>query len=180
MTFFRFLMPAVIFFSTAVFAQDHMSHDPAKIYVGGGFSYIKHEEKVHKLDFASVDGKFGIHGNKFYSAEIRIGFGIKNDTVNHDKMDKKFELSNYAGVFFIGEYPVTEKISPYGILGATTAKVKLVGDGGSSVYDQDFSYGVGVKYKLNRHIVGAVEYISYISHSDFDLNAVTLSANYVF
>lgn len=150
-------------------------------YVGGLASHY-----VFDVDGASEDLNptgLTLRGGYFltdnFAVEGRLGTGLNDDNVSGTNVD--LELDQLMGVYAAGYLPVNNVFSFYGLLGFSYAEATLSNRFASASDDDDgFSYGAGVQFKFTPQIAGQLEYVSYLSKSDYDLNAASLGLSYHF
>lgn len=67
------------------------------------------------------------------------------------------------------------------MLGITRAEGTAKVSGHSNSDDEtDLSYGIGIDFNVSNHIYIGLEYMSYLSKSDFDLNSIALGVTKYF
>lgn len=115
----------------------------------------------------------------FIAVEGRLGTGLNDDNISGTNVD--VELDQLMGVYATGYLPVNDVFSFYGLLGFTYAEAKISNHFASASDDDDgFSYGAGVQFDFTPQIAGQLEYVSYLSKSDYDLNAASIGLSYNF
>lgn len=115
----------------------------------------------------------------FIAVEGRLGTGLSDDTISGTNVD--VELDQLVGVYATGYLPVNDVFSFYGLLGFTYAEATASNRFASASDDDDgFSYGAGVQLNFTPQISGQLEYVSYLSKSDYDLSAGSVGITYHF
>lgn len=115
----------------------------------------------------------------FIAVEGRLGTGVDEDSISGSSAD--VELDQLMGVYAVGHLPVNNALSFYGLLGLSYAEATVSNRFVSASDDDDgFSYGAGVQVNFTPQLSGQLEYVSYLSKSDYDLNAASLGLSYNF
>ena len=115
----------------------------------------------------------------YIAVEGRLGTGVNDDSIGNSGVD--LELDHLFGVYAVGHIPVNEVFSFYGLLGFSYAEATVSSRWASASDDDDgFSYGAGVQVNFTPQISGQLEYVSYLSKSDYDLNAASIGLSYNF
>jgi len=140
---------------------------------GGNFTLV--EASVEGFDSdASLNAIYGRLGTSFgeiFSAELRLGTGISEDTV--DSVDQK--LKEFYGVYLRGGIPLGEKFYPYAIIGWTEGKVDFSGNGiNESETESDVSFGAGVDFSFTETLKLNLEYISYVDKDIAELTGFSV------
>ncbi|WP_201265495.1 porin family protein [Mariprofundus sp. EBB-1] len=157
-------------------------------YAGVGLGVFGLEAKDSSVNFNQKNtvfggyAKFGVDANDYIGAELRVGTTSKGDQ------------SYPAGAIFAGsvagtidqkadyffsylaklQYPVSQDFRAYAMLGATTAKHKVImppalGTSGSNT-KTGFSYGVGGDFTINDQLSVGGEWMQYWSNVTVDVN----------
>lgn len=114
-----------------------------------------------------------------FAVETRLGTGLNDDTISGTDVD--IELDQLFGVYAVGHLPVNDAFSFYGLIGFSYAEATLSNRFASISDDDDgFSYGAGVEVNFTPQVSGQLEYVSYLSKSDYDLNAASIGLSYNF
>lgn len=101
----------------------------------------------------TVNAKFGAQLTKHLQAEIRGGLGSKDATVEALGVKVDLKLEHFYGAYIKAGVPDLESFFPYILLGYT--EIELEGSSGGvsvSESDNDFSYGVGIDFKLSDRV----------------------------
>jgi len=107
--------------------------------------------------------KFGYDYNDYIGIEARVAKGLTSgDELKH----------NYSyGVYLKPQYPISEQVKVYGLLGYATSKMtyefeeKEVGISNNYTKQSQFSYGVGVDYKFDKDWSVSLDAVKYIDKS---------------
>ncbi|WP_237673540.1 porin family protein [Vreelandella profundi] len=114
-----------------------------------------------------------------FAVEGRLGTGLADDNISGTNVD--VELDQLMGVYVAGFLPVNDVFSFYGLLGFSYAEATLSNRFASISDDDDgFSYGAGVEFDFTQQISGQLEYVSYLSKSEYDLSAASIGLSYNF
>ncbi|MGO1535017.1 MAG: porin family protein [Halomonas sp.] len=115
----------------------------------------------------------------YVAVEGRLGTGLSDDNISGTNAD--VELDQLMGVYALGQLPVNDVFSLYGLLGFSYAEATVSAPGVSVSDDDDgFSYGVGAQVNFTPQVVGQLEYVSYLDKSDYELNAASIGLSYNF
>lgn len=128
-------------------------------------------------------GRLGKNINKNFSFEGRLGFSTDTSkTYPYPNWDKSLEMDKLFGVYGVGHSKISESISAYGLIGYTRvdATVSVYGSGTKSVDDYDLSFGLGIDMAVGHYWSLNIEYIQYLSNSEFDINATAIGVTYYF
>ena len=128
-------------------------------------------------------GRLGKNINKNFSFEGRLGLSTDtSETYPYPNWDKSLGVDKLFGVYGVGHSNISESISVYGLIGYTRvdATVSVYGSGTESVDDYDLSFGLGLDMAIGGYWTINIEYIQYLSNSEFDINATAIGATYYF
>ena len=142
-------------------------------YVGGNLALLDYSEDITSDDASlhALVGRFGIFINRNLAGEVRFGVGLGHDTISGVDL----ELDYMVGGYLRGVFPINKSIAPYIIGGITHGELTTSFAGGSyELSDRDFSFGAGVDLSLLQGIGLNFEYMSYISTSGVDIDALTV------
>ncbi len=116
-------------------------------YVGFGVSYGKLNTHFYEGKSTDLTLKAGYDFSPYFGLEVRASTGIHEfDELSHE----------YSYGFYIKpQYPITEELNIYALLGYGRSKL-ILEDAAESILNnytvQDgFSYGVGIEYQLDPH-----------------------------
>jgi outer membrane immunogenic protein len=136
----------------------------AENYYGGNISFLDYsEEGIDDASLTAIVGRLGTTFNENFSGEMRLGFGVGDDTVDVSGVGVDVELDNMFGAYVRGGIPVTESFSPYAIAGFTRSKLtaSVSGFGSESESESDVSFGVGADVNVSQNIIINLEYMNY-------------------
>ena len=156
--------------SNAAFAG---STSAGTVYIGGQATTITvDEDNLSEFEPTAAVGRAGFYISDNVAIEGRYGFGLSDDTVSGGISG---ELDNFVGGYVSGHLPLADRLSLYGVVGYTNAKVTLKSGGLElSASDSGLSYGAGVNFFLLGNLGLNAEYMQYLSESGYDLSAVSL------
>ena len=155
-------------------------------YVGGQYALVTYEESgFGDLEPTALVGRFGHYLNDNFAIEGRLGFGLGDDSTNAFGVDVTLEIDTLFGVYGVGQFNFTEKAAVYGVVGFTRGEVTASANAFGvpvSVSDSetDLSFGVGFNFAIAKNVDLNLEYMSYLSKSNFDVSAIGLGATYRF
>jgi outer membrane immunogenic protein len=156
--------------------------DTGNGYVGAQYAMFTYSESgIPDYDLTGLIVRGGYFFNKNFSLEGRLGFGIGDDTQNVFGFDATLELDNMYGIYGVGHLPVSQRVDLYGVIGYSNgeATVTVTGFPGSVSDDEsDLSLGIGADFLVTDKVSLNIEYMSYITKSEFDLDALSLGVNF--
>ncbi len=145
---------------------------------GGGFNTSYSENgslgglKLSKTTWGSFL-KAGLDNQRYYfGMEVRAGLtgSVSNNfprlTIgNQLPFNLKVQTTNFISYFAKLQYPVTQKIRLYGLLGGTAGRFKVESTGGVTgsvvTWKSAFSYGAGAEYKFRSQGSIGIEWVQY-------------------
>ncbi|WP_152206444.1 porin family protein [Marinobacter changyiensis] len=156
---------------------------PDTSYAGLQYAHSMYEDDSgFETEPGAVVGRIGHFLNEFVAIELRAGFGISDGDIELDGSDTgaDSEIDALYGIYFAGHVPITGRFSVYGLLGYSggEATVDYGPSGSESENDSDFSFGAGVELGITPAVSGTLEYVSYFSESDYDIEALSVGLNY--
>ena len=112
-----------------------------------GFPPTKFDSSINSLNV-----RLGKSYTENFSAEVRLGLGLGDDTVEIDGMENgdHLEMREMYGVYARGGMQLEDRFYPYVIVGYSQAKLEASGVGFD--IDGDFggvSYGLGMDVGIN-------------------------------
>lgn len=151
-------------------------------YAGIQYAAVTYsEDGFADVNPAAVVGKYGYYFNDFIAVEGRLGFGISDDSINISGIPVTLKIDSLVGMYAIASLPLSNAASVYGLLGFTRAELTAsalgLSVGGS---ETDFSYGAGAEFSFGNNTSASIEYMSYLTESDFDVNAISIGINFAF
>lgn len=152
-------------------------------YFGVNITRGEYSEDGISEDFnpVAVIGKLGYCVHKNFAVEGRLGIGLMDDDKDINGYDVSLELDSLIGVYGKGFLDVNEKIQIYGLIGLTRAEGTVEASGYSeSDDDTGLSFGIGIDFDLSNKTYIGLEYMSYLSKSDFDLSAIAIGVTKYF
>lgn len=177
----------------------------AENYVGLSYADTQYSEKgLPNFDLGAAVGRFGSKANDYVAVELRVGVGVSEDTVekrvgyNGFSVDAEFELEldKFYGLYLKGGVPVSYSLYPYVVVGFSDvtldATFETVIDAPfdgynnhkvsetDSLSENDFSYGVGVDFKLTDRMSLNAEYIKLYEKDDIEISSMSIGLGYSF
>jgi len=123
----------------------------------------------------------GYYFNNYFSVEGRIGFSVGDDTQNVFGVPVTVEQDNMFGACALGHVPLRDRFQLYGLVGLTQGELTASAFGTSiNEDDSDLSFGVGAKFDMTPSMSLGIEYASYITESDYDVDGLGGSLNFLF
>ena len=168
--------------SLAVAAADNTG----TTYAGVQYAITSYNEAgFDELNPTALIGRFGKNINDGFALEGRLGFGLQDDNLNYLGVDVSLELDNLFGVYGVGHVNLSESSSLYGLIGVTQAELSVTASAfgfsaSKSESDSGLSLGVGANIGISNNAALNVEYMQYLSKSDYDLNAISFGVVFKF
>ena len=153
-------------------------------YASAGFGFHEYEESAPTMPVQTFDSSLtsvyvraGKHYTENFSAEVRLGVGLGDDTFEFDGLDTGLKLSirEFYGAYIRGGVQVAERFYPYAVVGYTQATFEL-GDDSFSVHE-DFggvSYGAGVDIGVKQDLSANIEYMHYFDTVGIELTGFSV------
>lgn len=140
-------------------------------YYGLGVTQHSIDDSGSDVEVMTFDGRLGTYFNENFSGEVRLGFGIKDDSY----LGADVEMKNFYGAYLRAGIPVTDGFYPYAIAGYTKAKIE-VSDLGFSASDSesDVSYGFGADFAVSDDVDITVEYMKYLDKDGAEIDGIGL------
>ncbi|MAM70951.1 MAG: hypothetical protein CMP91_07425 [Gammaproteobacteria bacterium] len=161
-------------FSTPAFGQ---------YYFGGEVGFLEYSEDGFSQEpsLTALAGVLGMDFNENFSGEIRVGFGIGDDTITAGGISADIELDNYFGAYLKGGIPVSEQFFPYVTIGYTRGELSASAFGLSiSESESDVSFGIGFDYDFTSSISGSVEYMNYLDKDGAEISGFSIGITRAF
>ncbi|WP_405226019.1 outer membrane beta-barrel protein [Lentisalinibacter sediminis] len=134
----------------------------AQWVAGGGYVNLSDEEDGLEVDLGAIYGSIGYliegEGNFSFLPELRLGFGIADDTV----LGVDVEVDNFLALSVRGQY--TFESGLYLFANPSYARLEVTASaGGFSVSEDDWEFGVGggAGYKFTQQFWGELAYETY-------------------
>lgn len=155
-----------------------IAHAESAGYIGGGLALLEYSE-ADINDDASLKALFvriGSNINQNFSAEIRAGVGVGDDTVNVFGTNVDVELDNMFGVYVRGGIPLSNSVFPYAIIGYTSGKVtaSAAGYGSATESESDMSFGLGVDIPVSKYMHLNAEYMNYFDKDGAEIGGIAI------
>jgi len=154
----------------------------AGLYVGADLAQLQYQEsgfetaKPLAIGFAA--------GNRFnpnFAAEVRIGTGVSDDTINVNGVDVKASIDNYAGIYAKGILPLNYLVELYGLVGYTHGRIEAQAFGQRQITsDTDFSYGLGAAFEIAYNMSIDIEWARLFEGSTYETDAIKLGLRFSF
>ena len=158
---------ALLAVSGGVFAGD--------MYYGGNLAFIDYSEPGLDASVTALYGRIGTNWNENFSGELRVGFGIGDDTVDILGEDVDIELNNFFGAYIKGGAQVNEVFYPYAIVGFTRGEAEASVLGFSVTESEtDVSFGLGADFNVSESLTLNLEYMNYFDKDSAELSGFSL------
>lgn len=154
----------------------------AETYLGGSVAILDYSEFGIPED-ASLTALYGRLGTSFtenFSAEIRAGFGLGDDTVDVFGLPVDVELNNFFGGYLLAGFD-TGSFYPYAIVGYTRSELEASAFGTSiSETESDASFGFGADFYLSNTSSLNIEYMNYLDEDGVEIYGFGIGLSQVF
>jgi len=144
-----------------------------------GFDYMMTDfegDSGATADLDAIAARFGAYLSESVALEARLGFSASDDTV----LGTNYKLDNFVGVYARGVLPY-KTVELYGVVGLTRLDLS-VGSGINPADgdETDFSYGLGLDFKIGERLAVGMEYMMLIDSSDYELTTTNIGCKYYF
>lgn len=174
-----------VLIATAVAAVSLSAHAQQKpnFYVEAGYTFLNYEEDVWGDTYTSSPKAIrltaGAELSKNVAIEAMLGFNGGNDSVSSGGVtypSVTFKIDSMYGVYIKPKMDLAPNLELFGRLGYTNASATLSepGYGSLEASDSDFSYGVGVSYRINSKLSINADYMSYLNKRDYSAKGFTI------
>ncbi|WP_347331734.1 porin family protein [Marinimicrobium locisalis] len=145
-------------------------------YFGGNISSLDYTEDWVDASLTTAYGRLGTHFNENFSGELRVGFGIGEDSADFGGGELDVELDSLYGAYVRGGIPVSENFFPYVVVGYTRveATLSVSGFGDFSESDTDASYGIGADLNVSQNITLNAEYMNYYDSDGAEISGFAI------
>lgn len=144
----------------------------------------------HSASNTAINVKFGQFLTNYFSFEGRLLWGANEDEFNKTIT---WSVDSNIGAYLVGHLPVSNQLTIQGIAGLSRTDMTIDNPYQGKVYEHsntDFSYGIGISYRVNEKIETNLEYMSYYTDKfddgstegdfDIDVSSISLGASFRF
>jgi opacity protein-like surface antigen len=164
--------------------QNTMAEEANVMYGGAGLTWLGMEGPGSTEDNGvGLQGKIGYTFTPLLGVEGHFGLGLTDgsdtffDPVNGAR-DVDLGVDYWAGVYGRAQFPVTQSVNVYGLLGLSYVEVDFSGfDEGS---ESDLSYGLGANYQLSEQLGAYAEWVSLVNKDNIEVSGLTVGAKFRF
>ena len=172
-------------------ATETIAANEGSSYVTVQYGYGDYDEDgiTETFNPTALVGRFGYFFHPNFSVEGRLGFGLQDDTqfgssIGLSGIDARLDLDHIVGLYGTGHINLTDSISCYGVLGASsvkaTASIPSIPALTASDDESSISYGVGADFGIGKNFGLNIEYMRYLEKSSYDFDMIGLGATYSF
>lgn len=156
----------------------HAQYGNHKDYAGGGFLRSDLSFVDESFDLNALELRMGVEMQKWLHIEGRVAFGINDKAIGPIEVSIN-RLINVNAVF---GWPNNSLFRPYGVVGVTYGELDLLVPGlfGGSEGETDVSFGAGINMAVSDGLDLYIEYMNYMSTSDFDLDGIGIGLKFDF
>ncbi len=152
--------------------------DAPRFYVGfDGFLWDLDEDRGNDYDAIGVRGRAGVRLNENVALEGHLA------TAGSDRSGgERRELDSLYAAMLRADLPLGRYTSLYGLAGFAGVEVSGRNAAGQSVSGSESGVGIGLgaDYEVTRDTFISIDYVRYVSGSDFDFSGVSVGARYAF
>lgn len=149
------------------------------------YAMLTHEAYDLEANPTALIARFGSYISEDFAIEGRFGFGLQSDSVSYycgyycGYADVDVELVTMIGVYGVKHAKLNPTSSVYGMIGFTQGKMTF-SDSTDSLSDDttDLSFGVGADLGDGSNTSFTIEYVQYVSKSDFDTSAISFGMKF--
>ncbi len=175
--FVRFIATIALAGSSTAYAQE--TAYAQDLYFGGNFAFVTYDESgIGDASLNAISGRVGARFDENFSGEIRVGFGIGDDSVDVFGTNVDLSLKNFIGVYGRAGMPVTPSIFPYVVLGYTRGKAEadIEGFGSTSESESDVSFGIGADFDVDiaEDMKINIEYMNYLDKGGTEIDGFSI------
>lgn len=159
--------------------------EKSNAYFGLQYSQLEYSTSgLPDIEPTALVARIGSYSSENMAIEFRFGVGLDKGTATLSDpwlgtWDLSLDLDNLIGLYAVGHAPMGSNSSLYVLLGYTQIDATSSISNGSlsasgSDKENDMSMGIGLNLGLGEALALNVEYTSYLSKSDYDLNAFNM------
>ena len=164
--------------STVVLTGNTAQADQRIGYFGANLASIEYSEEgiSQEADLKAAYARVGLDLTTYFSSELRLGFGLGNDTVDVLGREVDVQLDKVAGAYFRAGIPASEKVYPYAIVGYTYGELtaSVTGLTRKTESESDLSYGVGIDFIIDYESIITFEYMSYLDKDGAEIKGPSI------
>ena len=173
----KFIVSLVVAGAVITSSSSSLADAGNSTYIGIQYAIGNYSEDGITEDFdpTVLVGRFGKFFNKNFALEGRLGIGLQDDTQHLSQFgfDGTVEIDTILGVNGVGNANISETSSVYGLIGFSRVEGTATALGFSnSDDDTGLSFGVGADLGISNNVSLNIEYVSYLSKSDFDFSTL--------
>jgi hypothetical protein len=173
------LVSWVVLSGNLVFASSDAESYIGVQYAAGMFS----QEGLEDINPGALVVRFGEQISDGFSLEGRVGMGVGDDGIVVGNIETVIEVDTIVGVYGVGRVDISDIGSVYGVIGFSRGEFTILDTSSSfsaTFDDGGESYGLGVDINIGGSAVLNIEYMSYLSKTDFDYSALGLGVVFKF
>lgn len=145
-------------------------------YIGGNLALLDYS--VSGFDDASLKAivaRLGTEFSDYVAGEVRLGYGIGDDSISAFGFDVNVELDYMYGAYLRAGFPAAESFYPYAVLGYTQIELTASAGGFSaSDSDSDVSFGLGADIGFSDNTLLNLEYMNYFDKDGAEISAFSI------
>lgn len=148
-------------------------------YFGASAGQFTIAESGTEAEPAYANLHYGIRYNPYVAAELRMGMGLGDDSVNVAGTAVEVELKQLLGAYLQLGIPLSENVYPYVLLGASHVKAtasvaERMGRVTASEERDSVSYGFGVALDLGDELSVRLESTRYTDKDNLEMDGLSM------
>jgi len=159
----------------------------SKAYIGANYVFATFEQDglAEEADLGALTAKFGAQINPYFSAELRAGVGVADESRTANGATATLELDYLVGGYAVFGLANQTPIYPYLVVGYTKGALTFSvtrGRGSSSFSESesDLSYGAGANFALSDSVQMNAEYMQYLDKDGAEISGVSVGVSLLF
>lgn len=175
------LLAAAVAIPAVAGAQTGGSSAQNPMYAGLDFSLLNIDSIDGLGDQATgIRGRFGYMFTPMFGAEGHLGLGLTegSDTRDGGNGDVDLGIDYWAAAYGRAQYPVTNEINIYGLLGFSWVSYDISGINTDN--EADLSYGFGADYMITNQLGVEADWIMLTDKENAETSAWSIGAKYQF
>lgn len=156
----------------------------ARPYVEVGYGGTLYELDGVKASAGIMRGVFGYEINDNLAVEGMHGFGVRAGNLETDRYlfrDVKIKTEHLLGIYLAPKMKFSDNFEGFARIGAAHIKAKLETPFGDERDNQSgFSFGLGLRYRINNLLSVGTDYMSYYRKSGEKVHGLNLNVGFRF
>lgn len=168
------IIPVAVTLTLSVFCSAALAEErpQATPYFGASYGYLDADfGTVKNADADLLLLRLGAEINELLAAEVRLGAGLIEDSVQGAKV----KVSQQRAAYVLLNLPLNERFTPYLLGGYSYSELKISGGPNNGTHGEDsFAYGAGVNFNFDEVSSVNVEAMSLLDTDYSDQTLLSL------